>query len=76
MMAAVRPRKSAFTGAILVADVVLAQALPAGVSPEEMSALILADLRGKLEPYKIPASLRFVSDLQTSSNGKLERRFG
>ncbi len=74
-MSVVSAKKNPFTGAILVADVVLKNHMEVG--PEDREALgnkMLAELRLQLEPYKVPASIRFVNDLKLSAAGKLERK--
>jgi acyl-coenzyme A synthetase/AMP-(fatty) acid ligase len=74
-MSAVSAKKSPFTGAILVADVVLqsgASKIPTDLS--DLSTAMIADLKTKLEPYKVPAIIRFVDDLNLSAAGKLDRK--
>jgi acyl-coenzyme A synthetase/AMP-(fatty) acid ligase len=75
-MSAVSARKSAFTGSILVADVVLTHPLPATVSEFDFSKQLITSLRKKLDPYKIPATIRVVPDIETSASGKLDRQGG
>ncbi len=75
-MSAVSAKKNSFTGSILVADVVLAEPLIAPLTPQEMTNQLLVGLRKKLEPYKIPATIRYVKDIAEGSAGNLERRGG
>jgi acyl-coenzyme A synthetase/AMP-(fatty) acid ligase len=74
-MSAVSAKKSPFTGAILVADVVLksdGSRIPADLTA--LSNSMMADLKTRLEPYKVPAIIRFVDDLNLSAAGKLDRK--
>jgi acyl-coenzyme A synthetase/AMP-(fatty) acid ligase len=71
-MARVRARKSPITGAIVVADVVLATGCDAGGS-EEIRNKILADCRANLAPHKVPAMIKFVDRLEITAAGKLVR---
>ena len=66
-MSLVRARKNPFTGAVVVADVVLKPDAAAGQDD------ILAACRGSLAPHKIPATIRFVPALDVSGGGKLAR---
>jgi acyl-coenzyme A synthetase/AMP-(fatty) acid ligase len=74
----VRARKSPITGALVAADVALAD--PASVAgPEAETALrasILAACRAALPAHKAPASLRFVAALKVTAGGKLDRAHG
>jgi acyl-CoA synthetase (AMP-forming)/AMP-acid ligase II len=71
-MSRARPRRSPITGAIVVADVVLADASDAGRS-EEFRNRILADCRAHLAPHKVPATIKFVESLDITAAGKLAR---
>jgi acyl-CoA synthetase (AMP-forming)/AMP-acid ligase II len=70
-MSRAKSRKSPITGAIVVADVVLAEggADRAKTIREE----ILADCRTNLASHKVPAVIRFVEALDVTPAGKLAR---
>ncbi|HEX5461275.1 MAG TPA: AMP-binding protein [Steroidobacteraceae bacterium] len=75
-MSLVRSRRNPITGAIVAADVVLADA--AGTSPEQAAGErireeILAACRTTLAAHKVPAVIRFVPSLEMSASGKLVR---
>ncbi|MGC1521828.1 MAG: AMP-binding protein [Steroidobacteraceae bacterium] len=74
-MSLVRARRSPITGAVVVADVVLAE--PAGAAPADSPELVKSDLlnacRRALAPHKVPAMLRFVPSLEFNAAGKLVR---
>lgn len=68
-------RRSPITGSVVSAEVALDDPEAAG-SPELESALrdsILDLCRASLPPHKAPAVLRFVTELQMTAAGKLER---
>jgi acyl-coenzyme A synthetase/AMP-(fatty) acid ligase len=70
-MSRVKARKSPITGAIVVADVVLADgcdAPSAGIKDR-----IIADCRASLAPHKVPAMIKFVDKLDITAAGKLAR---
>jgi acyl-coenzyme A synthetase/AMP-(fatty) acid ligase len=70
-MSRARSRKSPITGAIVVADVVLAEG---GASrSKEIREEILADCRAHLASHKVPAVIRFVEALDVTPAGKLAR---
>jgi acyl-coenzyme A synthetase/AMP-(fatty) acid ligase len=69
-MSRVSGRKSPITGAIVVADVVLAD--PANDNAGFKQA-ILDVCREKLPAFKVPAMLRFVPALELTAGGKLSR---
>jgi acyl-CoA synthetase (AMP-forming)/AMP-acid ligase II len=71
-MSRVKARKSPITGAIVVADVVLAEGFDAGRS-DDIKRRIVADCRGSLAPHKVPAMIRFVDKLEITAAGKLAR---
>jgi acyl-coenzyme A synthetase/AMP-(fatty) acid ligase len=71
-MSRARSRRSPITGAIVVADVVLAEGAAAGATDEIRNA-ILADCRASLAPHKVPAVIRFVPSLDVTPAGKLAR---
>jgi len=70
----VKSRRSPITGALVAADVVLADP---DVGAEETLAIRLSILnacREALTAYKVPTTIRFVDDLPITASGKLERR--
>jgi acyl-coenzyme A synthetase/AMP-(fatty) acid ligase len=71
-MSRAKSRRSPITGAIVVADVVLADNCGAGAS-ERIRDEILAECRAQLVSYKVPAIIRFVSSLDMTAAGKLAR---
>jgi acyl-coenzyme A synthetase/AMP-(fatty) acid ligase len=71
-MSRARSRRSPITGAIVVADVVLADACDASRS-EEIRNRIFADCRAHLAPHKVPATIKFVEALEITAAGKLAR---
>lgn len=73
-MSLVRTRKNPITGAIVVADVVLeATAVATNGQAAKLKQDILQLCRGILPQHKVPASIRFVSNVPVSVNGKLVR---
>jgi acyl-coenzyme A synthetase/AMP-(fatty) acid ligase len=71
-MSRARSRRSPITGAIVVADVILADGDSAGRSNEIRKA-ILADCKASLASHKVPAVIRFVPSLDVTAAGKLAR---
>ena len=71
-MSRARSRRSPITGAVVVADVILADGGSAGRS-DEIRNEILADCRVSLAPHKVPAVVRFVPSLDVTAAGKLAR---
>jgi acyl-coenzyme A synthetase/AMP-(fatty) acid ligase len=71
-MSRAKSRRSPITGAIVVADVILAEGRDAGRS-DDIRAQILADCRASLPSYKVPAVIRFVRSLDITAAGKLAR---
>jgi acyl-coenzyme A synthetase/AMP-(fatty) acid ligase len=71
-MSRAKSRRSPITGAIVVADVVLADNCDAGRS-ERIRDEILAECRVQLASYKVPAIVRFVPSLDMTAAGKLAR---
>jgi acyl-CoA synthetase (AMP-forming)/AMP-acid ligase II len=63
-------RKNPITGAIVIAEVVLADAANDNASFREE---LLALCREKLPAFKVPAMLRFVERLELTAGGKLSR---
>jgi acyl-coenzyme A synthetase/AMP-(fatty) acid ligase len=75
-MSLVRSRRNPITGSLVAADIVLNDGTPppgAGAIAETLRQEILGICRATLPPYKIPASLRFVSALDVAAAGKLAR---
>ncbi|MGC2809271.1 MAG: fatty acid--CoA ligase family protein [Bradyrhizobium sp.] len=72
-MSCAKSRRSPITGAIVVADVILADASDASRN-EEIRATILADCMASLAPHKVPAVIKFVQSLDITAAGKLARR--
>jgi len=71
-MSRVRARRSPITGAIVVADVVLADGCDLSRS-EEIRHKIIADCKANLAPHKVPAMIKFVEKLDVTAAGKLAR---
>ena len=74
-MSLVRARRNPITGAVVVADVVLAD--PAGAAAPDAAELVKRDLlescRRALAAHKVPAMVRFVPALEFTAAGKLVR---
>jgi len=75
-MSLVRPKRNPITGSVVVADVVLADAL-AGEGVEarklEVKQEILQLCRDSLTRYKVPVAISFVPNLTIAESGKLAR---
>jgi acyl-coenzyme A synthetase/AMP-(fatty) acid ligase len=71
-MSRARSRKSPITGAIVVADIVLADGADAG-RQETIRTEILGRCKESLAAYKVPAVIRFVERLDVTTAGKLAR---
>jgi len=71
-MSRARSRRSPITGAIVVADVILADGADAGRS-DEIRDRILAACWASLAPHKVPAMIKFVTALDITAAGKLAR---
>lgn len=71
-MSRAKSRRSPITGAIVVADVILADGDSAGRS-DEIRKAILADCKASLASHKVPAVIRFVPSLDVTAAGKLAR---
>ncbi|MBM4009935.1 MAG: long-chain fatty acid--CoA ligase [Planctomycetes bacterium] len=65
---------SAITGELVAAEIVLADPLPAGSTPEGIRAAALAACRDSLEPHGVPRILDLVKRITTTSAGKTSRR--
>ena len=75
-MSLVRPKRNPITGAIVVADVVLEEAVDSGVTgaqAEQIKNDLLEACRRALPPHKVPARLSFVPALNLNAAGKLIR---
>jgi acyl-coenzyme A synthetase/AMP-(fatty) acid ligase len=75
-MSLVKGRRNPITGAIVVAEVMLAGRSESALSLEAKSALrqeVLALCREALPPFKVPALVKFVDQLAVTAGGKLER---
>lgn len=71
-MSRARSRKSPITGAIVVADVILAEAADAS-RHEAIRKDILSHCKASLAAHKVPAVIRFVERLDVTPAGKLAR---
>jgi acyl-CoA synthetase (AMP-forming)/AMP-acid ligase II len=74
-MSLVRARRNPITGAVVVADVVLADAHSGASSslPDQVKSELLDACRRALAAHKVPAMLRFVASLEFTAAGKLVR---
>jgi acyl-CoA synthetase (AMP-forming)/AMP-acid ligase II len=74
-MSLVRGRRNPITGAVVVADVVLANpaSTAAADAPDVVKADLLAACRRVLAAHKVPATLHFVPALEFTAAGKLVR---
>jgi len=70
-MSLVKPRKNPFTGAVVVAEVVVR---PEASNAAALSADIIAMCRRELAAHKVPASVKIVPSLSVGAAGKLARR--
>jgi acyl-coenzyme A synthetase/AMP-(fatty) acid ligase len=71
-MSRARSRKSPITGAIVVADVVLAEG-DCAARGDVIRNEIFRECRALLAPHKVPATIRFVGELDVTPAGKLAR---
>jgi acyl-coenzyme A synthetase/AMP-(fatty) acid ligase len=65
---------SAITGELVAAEMVLAEPLPEGASPESVRAAAVATCRESLEPHAVPRILDLVKRITITSAGKTSRR--
>jgi acyl-coenzyme A synthetase/AMP-(fatty) acid ligase len=74
-MSLVRARRNPITGAVVVADVVLANPTSPGAAdtPDAVKSDLLDACRRNLAAHKVPAMLRFVPALEFTAAGKLVR---
>jgi len=70
----VKSRNSPITGALVAAEVVLANPDADGEQTKAVRQSILVACRSALAAHKVPTSIRFVDDLPITASGKLERR--
>lgn len=74
-MSLVRARKNPLTGALVVADVVLATAPATGNGQAgKLEHEILQLCRGALPRHKVPAAIHFVGNLPVAATGKMVRQ--
>ena len=73
-MSLVRPKRSPFTGAIVIADVLLKSACERAEDEAEVKAEILKLCRNALPRHKVPAAISIVPALAVAATGKLARR--
>jgi acyl-CoA synthetase (AMP-forming)/AMP-acid ligase II len=74
-MSLVKARKNPFTGAVVVADIVMRSGDAAsGDATDLVRSQILDTCRRDLAAHKVPAVIRFVSSLEVGAAGKLARR--
>ena len=73
-MSLVRPKRSPFTGAIAIADVVLKSACSRAEDEAEVKGEILDLCRNALPRHKVPAAISIVPALAVAATGKLARR--
>jgi acyl-coenzyme A synthetase/AMP-(fatty) acid ligase len=71
-MSRARSRKSPITGAVVVADVVLADGIEPS-SNDDMRKEILAACKASLAAHKVPAVIRFIDQIDVTPAGKLAR---
>lgn len=67
----VRGRRSPITGALVAAEIVTRNEAEPGDALRES---ILQHCRERLQPHKVPVSLRFVPELAVATSGKLKRQ--
>jgi acyl-coenzyme A synthetase/AMP-(fatty) acid ligase len=65
---------SAITGELVAAELVLAEPLPDGCTPESVRAASLTACRESLESHGVPRILDLVKRITTTSAGKTSRR--
>jgi acyl-coenzyme A synthetase/AMP-(fatty) acid ligase len=70
-MSLVKARRSPILGAVVVAEVVLADG--AGEAEAAVKSEIMAMCRAALPQHKVPAAIRFVPTLEVTAGGKLAR---
>lgn len=65
---------SAVTGELVAGEIVLADPLAEGQSPESVRAAVLAQCRETLEPHSVPRILDLVKQIATTAAGKTPRK--
>jgi acyl-CoA synthetase (AMP-forming)/AMP-acid ligase II len=65
---------SAVTGELVAGEIVLADPLPEGQTPEAVRAAVLTACRATLEPHSVPRILDLVKRIATTPAGKTPRR--
>jgi acyl-CoA synthetase (AMP-forming)/AMP-acid ligase II len=65
---------SAITGELVAGEIVLADPLPAGATPESVRAAALAACRDTLDAAAVPRVLDIVKAIVTTAAGKVPRR--
>jgi len=73
-MSLVRPKRSPFTGAIAIADVVLKSACQRAEDEADVKNEIMTLCRNALPRHKVPAAISIVPALAVAATGKLARR--
>lgn len=73
-MSLVRPKRSPFTGAIAIADVVLKSACARAEDEADVKNEIMNLCRTALPRHKVPAAISIVPALAVAATGKLARR--
>jgi acyl-coenzyme A synthetase/AMP-(fatty) acid ligase len=73
-MARVRARKSAITGALVAADVVLEREPDSSDDRSEVQREILRLCRDVLPPHKVPVIINLVPEVPVAATGKIARR--
>jgi acyl-coenzyme A synthetase/AMP-(fatty) acid ligase len=71
-MSRARSRKSPITGAVVIADVILAEGADEG-GRDSIRKEILAACKASLAAHKVPAVISFVTQLDVTPAGKLAR---
>jgi acyl-CoA synthetase (AMP-forming)/AMP-acid ligase II len=65
---------SAVTGELVAGEIVLADPLPEGQTPEAVRAAVLTVCRATLEPHSVPRILDLIKRIATTPAGKTPRR--
>ncbi len=73
-MALVRAKKSAITGALVAADVVLAREPESAGDRRNVQQEILQLCRNSLPAHKVPVTINIVTELPVAATGKIARR--
>jgi acyl-coenzyme A synthetase/AMP-(fatty) acid ligase len=72
-MSRAKSLRNPITGAVVVADVILADGEDATSRRDRIRDEILADCRAQLASHKVPAVIKFVASLDVTAAGKLAR---